>query len=94
LTKVPDISNIHLSGLIPTIQQGASGKLPPVLVLIHLRVRLLVVLLLLPVPHVLPVAADLPRHVVVVVVEVVAGSLEFGLSTASRTLHEITTHDA
>jgi hypothetical protein len=71
LTKVQDISHIPLSGLIPTIQQGASGKPPPALTLIHLRVRLLV-LLLLPVPRVLPLAADLPRHVVVVVVEVVA----------------------
>jgi hypothetical protein len=61
--------------LIPTIQLGASGKPPPVLVVIHLRVRLLVlvlVLLLLLVPRALPLAADLPHHVVVVVVEVVA----------------------
>jgi hypothetical protein len=72
LTKVQDISHIPLSGLIPTIQQGASGKPPQALVLIHLRVRLLVLLLLLPVPRVPPLAADLPRHVVVVVVEVVA----------------------
>jgi hypothetical protein len=57
--------------LIPTIQQGASGKPPPVLVLIHLRVRLLVlVLLLLLVPRALPLTADLPHHVVVVVVVV------------------------
>jgi hypothetical protein len=54
--------------LIPTIQQGASGKPPPVLVLIHLRVRLLVLELL--VPRALPLAADLPHHVVVVVVVV------------------------
>jgi hypothetical protein len=73
LTKVPDISHTPLSGLIPTIQLGASGKPPPVLVVIHLRVRLLVlVLLLLLVPRALPLAADPPHHVVVVMVEVVA----------------------
>jgi hypothetical protein len=62
--------------LIPTIQLGASGKPPPVLVVIHLLVRLLVLLLLLLllplVPRALPLVADLPHHVVVVVVEVVA----------------------
>jgi hypothetical protein len=39
---------------------------------IHLRVRLLVLVLLLLVPRALPLAADLPHHVVVVMVEVVA----------------------
>jgi hypothetical protein len=61
--------------LIPTIQLGASGKPPPVLVVMLLRVLLLVLvllLLLLLVPRALPLAADLPHHVVVVVVEVVA----------------------
>jgi hypothetical protein len=73
LKKAPDISHTPLSGLIPTIQLGVSGKPPPVLVVIHLLVRLLVlVLLLLLVPRALPLAADLPHHVVVDVVEVVA----------------------